>query len=435
MFGNHSDVDKLDYWSDFLVEQLRPVLMIISGYLVLGTVGNVFVMYIYWFGNKTSGEDRFFIPFLALFDLCANAVCSGSEIITEVNPLRFDSDIVCRLMALSSIAFVTMSSHLLLLITIDRYLKICTPFKSQMTLRRKKIALVFIVFAGTVVALPSLGLYGSVAVTMWEGNVTGRLCINVPSGETRIWHLTYKTVMFLYGSVHFLALVVLYILMLRSIYIQSRTRHRLQSCQWQRPTRGTQVREQTKIVSQSDKRAGENCVTDTPGHTSSYSIATISDGMMVPGNLPGGEMEPVTNNRSNYSLDVSCQDDGGRLMVKSDTVDTQTNQNRASDIPGLQKQDAKLVKSTKRFKIKGLRLTLVFLVISIVYAITIGLKLVLMTIESAKENFWITMTPSEFVWFRFLYCVFVVNFIVNPFVYGFLDRKFQQIVRKQCTCR
>ncbi|OWF36800.1 Orexin receptor type 2 [Mizuhopecten yessoensis] len=449
MFGNSSvsDINMLDYWSDFLAKELRPVLIIISVYLFLGTVGNTFVMYIYWSGKKPSGEDRFFIPFLALFDLCASAVCSGSEIITEVNPLRFDSDIVCKMMAFSSIAFVTMSSHLLLLITIDRYLKICAPFKSQMTLRWKRLSLVLIVFAGVVISLPSVVVYGSVAVTKWTGNVTGKLCINVPSGEGRMWHLAYKTIMFIYGSVHFLALVVLYILIIRSIYVRSRARLRLQSNQWLCPAREEHGRKQATERSKpyklkSDSSMDMNSHTGSPGQdvlTSTNSIAIISDGITCP-----GEPEPEVDDFPQTSpgqgdegqrMDESCTVlTKNGLPISAHTSQTQTNQHGVPNTPVIQRQDTKQVKTSK-IKIKGLRLTLVFLLISIIYAVTICLKLVLMTMETARENFWTTMTPSEFVVFRFLYSVFVVNFIVNPFVYGFLDRTFQQIVKERCACR
>ncbi|XP_033735884.1 cholecystokinin receptor-like [Pecten maximus] len=443
MFENSSvsDVDTLDYWSDVLAEQLRPVLVIIASCLILGTLGNVFVMYIYWFGNKSPNEDRFFIPFLALFDICTCAVCSGSEIITEVRPLRFDNNTVCKMMAFSSIAFATMSSHLLLLITIDRYLKICTPFRPQMTLRRKKLALAVIVCAGVAVSLPSVIVYGSVSVTMWQGNVTGRLCINVPSGEERIWHLTYKTVMFIYGSAHFLALVVLYILILRSIYIRSRARLRLQSGQWQCPAHDKKGRGgQGTEINESSKQMGNNCQTETPEHSkgSIYSNAPINDGSAFP-----EEPVSVADDRRDSTPTPSDQDSGGQQTDEGFTMDTgksqlcdiQTNQDSVPNTPQVHRQNTKLVKSNKHLKIKGLRLTLVFLVISIIYAITICLKLVLMTMESVKESFWTTMTPSEFVCFRFLYSAFVINFIVNPFVYGFLDREFQRTVKERCICR
>ncbi|XP_069118067.1 RYamide receptor-like [Argopecten irradians] len=445
MFANSSvpDVDMLDYWSKILAQQLRPVLVITAGYLILGTIGNIFVMVIYWVGNKSQGEDRFLIPFLALFDTCACAVCSGSAIITEVRPLRYDNNTVCKMMAFSSIACVAMSSNLLLIITIDRYLKICTPFRSQLTLRRKKIALAVIVFAGLVAALPSVVVYGSVPVTDWQGNVTGKLCINVPSGEGRIWHLTYKGVIFIYGSAHFLALVVLYLLILRSIYIRSKARLRLQSGQWQRPQQTKCDRIQTKQSQQKDISR----LTETPGSSkaSLNSIETVSDTLTVPEEpvlvtdykvdsdpTVSEQVVPSTadrNNRDSCMADISTKD-----AVKDEGDIPQSNDNIVPDIAQLQRHGTKQAESKKSFKIKGLRLTLVFLVISIIYGITICLKLVLMTMESVMESFWTTMTPMEFVCFRFLYGVFVINFIVNPFVYGFLDREFQQSVKKRCVC-
>lgn len=504
-------MERLDYWSALLAKDLVPVLSVITMYLVLGTVGNLFVMYVYWIGNKVSNEERFFIPILALCDFCASVVCAGAEIVTEVNPLRFDSDVECKLLAYFSIAFVTMSSHLLLVITIDRFLKICRPFSSQMTLGWKKFALCLLIIDGILVSAPSVKVYGAVPVTLQQGNVTGRLCINVPSGETRIWHLIYKTFMMIYGSIHFLVLVVLYILIIRSIYIQSRSRVRLTSCQWQYIANKDQIQNQREDLSPGNKgrdttsssvedintndcdkaskcpkSASTKCETSSkhPRNTPT-SKCEMSSNNSIPDRTesPLYSPESTSSNKNTKDIEYTAMSlinkdkienivqftpnvvgDETYFASSEDDDDDKSKEDIPADISvEVSKQVTSLPtrrprqyinhmnsaiqpldmadstrscgKSSKVNAVKGLRLTLIFLIITMIYVVTLCLKLIMMTMESANEQFWMALTPSEFVGFRFLYNVYIINHIVNPFVYGFLDRHFQRIVRKRCKCR
>ena len=78
----------------------------------------------------------------------------------------------------------------------------------------------------------------------------------------------------------------------------------------------------------------------------------------------------------------------------------------------------------------GYRVTVLFMIITGVFIVCFIPKLTMMLWESRKTDFWLTLTPSELGGYRFLYTFFVINNIVNPFVYGFLDKKFQAEFKK-----
>ena len=66
-----------------------------------------------------------------------------------------------------------------------------------------------------------------------------------------------------------------------------------------------------------------------------------------------------------------------------------------------------------------------FMIIAAVYVISFIPKLAMMILESRKTDFWLTLTPSELGGYRFLYTINIINNVVNPLVYGLMDKTFQ----------
>jgi len=64
--------------------------------------------------------------------------------------------------------------------------------------------------------------------------------------------------------------------------------------------------------------------------------------------------------------------------------------------------------------------------ITVIFVITYIPKVTLMIVESQNANFWLTMSAEEFTGYRFLYTFYIINNIVNPFIYGFFDVKFRE---------
>ena len=80
------------------------------------------------------------------------------------------------------------------------------------------------------------------------------------------------------------------------------------------------------------------------------------------------------------------------------------------------------------------RVTLIFMIIAGFFVICFIPKLTMLVWESVKTDFWQTLTPSKLGCYRFLYRFYIVNNIINPYLYGFLDKKFRTECRKM-LCR
>lgn len=76
------------------------------------------------------------------------------------------------------------------------------------------------------------------------------------------------------------------------------------------------------------------------------------------------------------------------------------------------------------------RLAIMFLVITVVFAISFIPRVVLMVLESMTDIDVYGKDSSIFL--VFLDSIYVLNNIINPFIYGCMDRKFQLELRKMC---
>ena len=83
-------------------------------------------------------------------------------------------------------------------------------------------------------------------------------------------------------------------------------------------------------------------------------------------------------------------------------------------------------------KVKPKRITIMFMVITIVFTICYIPKLVWMVVESVNTDFWVQVSDEQFGGLFFLYSFVIVNNIVNPFIYSSMDKKFQMELKQMC---
>lgn len=75
------------------------------------------------------------------------------------------------------------------------------------------------------------------------------------------------------------------------------------------------------------------------------------------------------------------------------------------------------------------KLTVMFFVITLVFIISYLPKVMLLLFEGLYKDFWEKVSDTERPGLMFLYQMFIINNIVNPFIYAFMDIKF----RKEAT--
>ena len=138
--------------------QVNTVLLSIL--LGVGVIGNSIVILTYHFRMKNKRDDRYFIPCLAVTNMLACVSASVLFVTLNTFPVMFTSTVLCK-----SLNFVTRmtcveSLIILLIISIQRYKKICTRGRSRLSLFWKRVFIVISVITSVIISIPTLVFFG-----------------------------------------------------------------------------------------------------------------------------------------------------------------------------------------------------------------------------------------------------------------------------------
>lgn len=360
--------------------------------IVIGTIGNIFVLAAYWklFKRKSKQlKGRYFMPHLAVADLIACAVGSFVFLYFDFHRLIFTSDVGCRLSTFAAWSTNSVSVLMLLVISVNRYLKICRPHHPQMTLYWKRTALIIIIVVSIISCAPFLYFSG---VRQGRTNTTEFAdVIDLPphlhnkvlpyhqcatAKDNTIWWKIYYSALFVVQFGNMVAMIVLYVPMGKIIYEKYR---------------------QNKLSRTISRTAG---LSDDRGTN-------------------------TANNESNDESGVHSTD-----IVESSEV---TSRN-VTDLTQVRKHRGRQHKAWNNAKN---RFTIMFLVVVIVYAITNLPTFVFLYTYFENNRFRrYFISDSNFEVFNLVLSlprIHLINNIVNPFIYGYFDLTFRKEVKAICA--
>ncbi|XP_033735969.1 cholecystokinin receptor type A-like [Pecten maximus] len=341
--------DILDQWNNRVARVLLPNTIMLFLYIVFGLLGNTAVIYIYKFRFRKPSGDRFFIPYLAFIDSMACVICSSANLIINFNPVSYTDALLCKAFFMLSQFAGSSSALMLTIIAVQRFQRICQPFKPKMTLRTKRLSVLFTLISVLLASTPSVFTTGIAPITDPRLNVTGYVCASVEVMGSRLFPFVYNLLVLTVCVGNLLVLCTLYVMIGKTIY--GRVKYR-------KGVKATAVCE-------------------------SSSSDVISEG----------------------------------YTRKSSTVSETPN----SVTPSVSRR-----KSSRKMKMAGNRLSLMFLVITMVYVVCFVPTLTAIVWDSLDRNVWLTKSNSEVVGFRSAYSLYIINNIVNPIIYGFFDKTFRK---------
>lgn len=157
---NFTDISYIyEYYSRALIS--NSVFAVVGG--LIGVIGNI-VIIVFYFLKWRGHEERYFIPVLAFVD-CLACISGGClYVLSNLYWLHFPSDILCRLLYFIHVFISAVSGHIILAISVQRYLLICRPYGPYLTLNRKRTGLVVINVVAFLYSFPVLQISGN-AVT------------------------------------------------------------------------------------------------------------------------------------------------------------------------------------------------------------------------------------------------------------------------------
>lgn len=84
--------------------------------------------------------------------------------------------------------------------------------------------------------------------------------------------------------------------------------------------------------------------------------------------------------------------------------------------------------------LKKFKISILFMCITFVFILTFTPRLVIMILESSNTEFWTGLSDNEIRVNLFFYRFYIVNNIVNPFLYAAFDHRFTEEIKKRLPC-
>ena len=397
---NKSKDNLVEEWNSELAKALIPNDVLLSLYIILGIFGNVTVILVYGLRMKKKTENRYFIPVLAVSDLTGVIVCSSFALALNMMQAQFYNTHLCKAWWFFAALTTSMSIFLLLIIAAQRYITVCRPVGSQMTLMHKRLAIGLSIGLAIIVAGPTSALYGSVEFPNSDGSIVGVRCSKLKDVS--------KAGSLVYGVVVVLVILTSITLM---IYFYSRIGHKLF------------IHFKYRTTVDSDKRRPSCTEQGSSNSESGYDKEMCPSTSQV-------DMNTADQHESNTDDEVDIN--------TVDQRESSTNEEKTPTSVETKQKTSRQHKSKKDHEQINRRvmhkLTIMFMLITFVFLICYIPKVVLLLIEGLDPNFWENFSDSERSAVLFIYRIFILNNVVNPFIYAFMDLEFRKEVKSMIRC-
>lgn len=212
------------YRNEVMEIYLWPLTFVLA-YAVLGCLGNLLVLFIYFF-KWPHTKTRFFILVLAVVDFINCSINMPIEAVVLWNPMQFDHHNLCK--ATRGLTFIAndVSACILVAIAIDRVLCVYKPLKRRvLTMKYARRSCIVALIIGVAVGWPGFVFYGTATLPERLDSVTvlGKTCYisdDFLKMKTH-WPFLFSIILFILMIIIFLILIVLYIMIGRKLYLVS----------------------------------------------------------------------------------------------------------------------------------------------------------------------------------------------------------------------
>lgn len=441
----------LKAWNDELIGIFAPNIVILSLYLVFGVIGNVLVLFVYGLKMKKQSENRYFIPVLAVSDLLSCIVCVILGFSNSLMQVTFSDATFCVSFSYLSFALIYNTIFILMIIAVHRYIKVCRPFNTQMSLSCKRFSIAVTFCISLMLASPVLTIYGVNDVMYPLANFTGERCGMLRNANST-WsslHLGAELVV-IFGS--FIVFVTLYSIIARTVHQHLRFVLKTSSSGGDhskatrlRQNSGTETIKEISVISENTDQSVNCCV----HQSQTYNVSKSKSGEIYAHKglrfslrslnyfrNANRKSSPASNRKNSVG---SISNNSPVSMRKSSINSLQTSSpgsNRKSSASSLevirenQNVDDKKSK-TKKIKTK---FNFMFMTITIVYLVCYIPKIVKIFLQMYDPIFMMEMSDTARAWLVILYRIHIIGHVCNPFVYAFTDSKFKKELKQLFSC-
>ncbi|KAL4234713.1 hypothetical protein ACF0H5_006355 [Mactra antiquata] len=430
MYSPLSHIDQNMSWtpeqlSRIKAEELTGSVVYLCVLMLLGIVGNSCVFIIFYLRFSAS-THRCFILVLAFFDLFACAVGAPWAISESFFAFNYLDEVSCKIFRFILYYTCIASSLTLVLIAFERHRKICTPLKQQFTIVMAKRA--SFVVAGVISFLsasPAFILYGNSSVDTGVSGVVGTKCFikDYFEKDYPAYPRAFNIYLLCLAFVATLIMSVCYIRIARQVSRMGKDNIAKRS----RKLGNNLANEDTScsndvLTDDQDTSAYKSKIKPSPSQLSSADKSAFRD---CKSSSNGSVNDIVKENRS---TGMPRQNSNKSTLSASGNI-KRTVKERTS------LWASKLMRrlSTTHGR-KTIRITKMLTVVTVAFVISYlpHLTLMIWSLFLTPENKNTLATDNRY---QIMFYSFLINNLVNPFIYAAMDLKFRTELKKLLKCQ
>ncbi|RUS70586.1 hypothetical protein EGW08_021652, partial [Elysia chlorotica] len=402
---------------------LFPACIFLASLAIFGLIGNSLVCYV--FGARLRpGTQNSLIVCLAVFDLLSCALGIPNEIADMQFYFTYNSEAACKIMRFINMFTSLGSIFTLLFIAIDRYRKVCLPFKRQLHMRHMKVFIVPVIMGGAMFfAWPSLLVYGLRSAETGFPGLRGRDCSASEALRGTLFPLIYNSVLFGGFIIIVIALACLYFQVLRgtkkSIFsikkngtfcpysFSCKVRKKRPLCQ------------QKSVVATMNSSTSASASTSTTQPSASATFELTREAVASSSSLAASMASSCTLDSHYSRLSSSPPDEFERSTSSSATL---------TGYPRHRHNDSRKLRGHRGHGRRS-RTTTIALLVTLIFVASFLPHLCLQAAQLMDEGFAANLGGSASLAYNAFLRSYFINSAANPVLYGILNVKFNAEVR------
>uniref|UniRef100_A0A2C9L895 G-protein coupled receptors family 1 profile domain-containing protein n=1 Tax=Biomphalaria glabrata TaxID=6526 RepID=A0A2C9L895_BIOGL len=447
----------LEEINDEIALTLLPAMLVLAILMVVGICGNSLVVYVFCFKMK-SGTQNVLIVCLAVFDLLSCTLSIPNEITDMRYFYTFPSEAACKIMRFVNTFCAIGSIMTLIVIAVDRFRKICRPFKRQMHTKHVKLSLIPVIALALFFSLPAFVMYGLRTADTHVPGLVGQDCSTPNAIGSTILPLLYNLLLFVCFIILSVTLSVLYFCILRETnrhnrYMKRNSDFSLSSTVPSTDDSGSSLDRTPVACSVSP--------TDTALVVCNSLVFDYSSECPALPEVTVGDIN-ANNNENKHALNQTDSNLKSPILLEKDensthpldVINTSTLQSPAtisvnrkpsiliSSKADYVKKDLKIaiLEPVDSFKSSALtkplkrhvrsKTTIIAFVVTVVFILSFLPHLCLQVAKMIKQGFDYNLQGSSLVAYNIFLRSYFLNSVSNPFIYSILNVKFSSEVKR-----
>lgn len=392
----------------------KPAIIFLLISMIVGTVGNGLVIYVYGWRLRPNSSKNIFITWLAVFDLISCCVTIPFEIFDLRFPMLYGEGTICKISRTLAFAVNITSGLILVLIAFDRLQITRPPYKSY-TKRKTRYLILLVTLISLVVSIPALFVFGTKTIQTIFPGISGKDCSYDDAIKDTMLPIIYYVLLAVIFLLTFVILGILYIKIAIAIYEWKHSiigeALALSSNKWRKTSQSLSVKSDNfaTVTSKASEEANyldDSFVSQNNGHLDNSQYNELSS----------HDQENSSTNEQYHNLSSSTSKQRYEVNIASSAKSTKNSVSEHTN-NGKRKLSVKERASPVKSNVLFITITVVFVLSYLPFLLFELLKGVLKE-GTFDETAFEVVTKSVYL-----------NNLVNPVIYGIYNVNYREEIR------